>query len=233
VTAIVSVETVLLVLLLVLVAGLLRSHAEILRRLGAAEAADGPGPRVPAPESAPAREPGAPAAPLAGPTPAGDAISLDFGAAGTGPTVLAFLSSGCGTCARFWGSLGERALPFGVRAVVVTHGPERERPRRLRELAPPRMPVIMSSEAWRDYAVPGAPYFVLIDGTIRGEGVATTWEALSSLLSDAIEDAREPGGGTERAFRVERTLAGAGIGPEHPSLYPAGRPSARDAPEPG
>ena len=32
--AIVSVETVLLVVLLVLVAGLLRSHAEILRRLG-------------------------------------------------------------------------------------------------------------------------------------------------------------------------------------------------------
>ena len=34
-TALVSVETVLLVLLVVLVAGLLRSHAEILRRLGA------------------------------------------------------------------------------------------------------------------------------------------------------------------------------------------------------
>jgi len=35
--AIVSVETVLLVLLLVLVAGLLRSHAEIMRRLGPAD----------------------------------------------------------------------------------------------------------------------------------------------------------------------------------------------------
>ena len=37
-TAIVSVETVLLVLLIVLVAGLLRSHAEILRRLGPGDA---------------------------------------------------------------------------------------------------------------------------------------------------------------------------------------------------
>ena len=36
-TALVAVETVLLVLLVVLVAGLLRSHAEILRRLGPAE----------------------------------------------------------------------------------------------------------------------------------------------------------------------------------------------------
>jgi len=40
-TALVSVETVLLVLLLVLVAGLLRSHAEILRRLGPAGEARG------------------------------------------------------------------------------------------------------------------------------------------------------------------------------------------------
>lgn len=37
-TAVVSVETVLLVLLIVLVVGLLRSHAEILRRLGPPDA---------------------------------------------------------------------------------------------------------------------------------------------------------------------------------------------------
>ena len=42
-TALVAVETVLLVLLVVLVAGLLRSHAEILRRLGQADA---PGDRL-------------------------------------------------------------------------------------------------------------------------------------------------------------------------------------------
>ena len=39
--------------------------------------------------------------------------------------------------------------------------------------------------------MPGAPYFVLVDGGVRGEGVATTWQALSSLVSDAIEDERE------------------------------------------
>ena len=39
--ALVAVETVLLVLLVVLVAGLLRSHAEILRRLGPAGSPDG------------------------------------------------------------------------------------------------------------------------------------------------------------------------------------------------
>jgi hypothetical protein len=63
---------------------------------------------------------------------------------------------------------------------------------------------------------------VLVDGTIRGEGVATTWQALSSLVTDAIDDER-PSGGDARARRIEETLAGAGIGPDHPSLYPGGR----------
>jgi hypothetical protein len=243
VSAIVSVETVLLVLLLVLVAGLLRSNAEILRRLASWEAGESTGPRIPAPGAAPVRAPGAPAAALTGPTPAGGAVSLDFAAAGGAPTLLAFLSSGCGTCAGFWEALGARPLPPAVRAVVVTHGSERERPARLRELAPPGMPVVMSSQAWRDYGVPGAPYFVLVDGAIRGEGVATTWDALISLVGDAIEDARESdpaarpsARGTARAHRVERTLAAAGIGPEHPSLYPSrspGSPTAPTSPEDG
>jgi hypothetical protein len=216
--AIVSVETVLLVLLLVLVAGLLRSNAEILRRLGAPGEEREAQAAVPAP-TAPERPPGAPAMPLAGPTPAGDAIQLDFGAAGGGPTLLAFLTSGCATCAGFWETLGQARLPDGVRTVVVAHGAERERPARLRKLAPPGIPVVMSSQAWRDYGVPGAPYFVLVDGSIRGEGAATSWAALSSLVGDAIEDARESGG-TARAHRVDRTLEAAGIGPDHPSLYP-------------
>jgi hypothetical protein len=120
----------------------------------------------------------------------------------------------------------------------VTHGVERERPARLRELAPPGLPVVMSSQAWRDYGVPGAPYFVLVDGAIRGEGVATTWDALRSLVGDAIADARESeplagrtARGTARAHRVERTLAAAGIGPEHPSLYPSGSPRVPASPE--
>ena len=216
-TALISAETVLLVILLVLVAGLLRSHAEILRRL---ESGTGP---LAAP-AAPAREPGAPAASLSGPTPSGDAISLDLTAPGGEPTLLAFLTSGCSTCAGFWETLSDSRLPAGVRTVVVTHGTERERPAKLRELAPPGIPVVMSSEAWEDYAVPGAPYFVLVDGTIRGEGAAASWTALGSLVGDAIADQRL-GDGQARADAVERTLAGAGIGPEHPSLYPSGPPS--------
>jgi hypothetical protein len=85
----------------------------------------------------------------------------------------------------------------------------------------------MSSEAWADYEIPGAPYFVMVDQAIRGEGVATTWRALASLVSDAIEDQRDAertGGegvtGERRAERIDETFAAAGIGPGHPSLYP-------------
>jgi hypothetical protein len=90
----------------------------------------------------------------------------------------------------------------------------------------------MSCQAWEDYAVPGAPYFVLVDGIVRGEGVATSWQAVSSLVSDAIEDQRaaEPGNGAQqRARSVDATLAAAGIGPEHPSLYPGRRPAETPA----
>jgi hypothetical protein len=226
--ALVSVETVLLVLLVVLVAGLLRSHAEIMRRLGPAEdptAVPESQAAVPAPRN---RE--AVSAPeVAGITPDGDAVAIAFEGPGTAPTLLAFLTSGCGTCAAFWETLGERRLPAGVRTVIVTHGPDRERPAKLRSLGPAGIPVVMSARAWSEYEIPGAPYFVMVDQAIRGEGVATTWRALASLVSDAIEDQRDAeraggragaGTGERRAERIDETFAAAGIGPGHPSLYP-------------
>jgi hypothetical protein len=223
-TAVVAIETVLLVLLIVLVAGLLRSHAEILRRLGpGGEREEVP---APAPEQAPARTPGAAPAPLVGVTPDGDAVKLDLGAPVSAPTLLAFLTSGCTSCGAFWETLGERRLPPDVEVVIIAHGADRERPKKLRSLTPAGVPVVMSEQAWADYSVPGSPYFVLVDGAVRGEGVATTWEALASLVGDAIEDQRgaEPvGGNVRRARDVDATLAGAGIGPGHPSLYPGPR----------
>jgi hypothetical protein len=212
--AIVSVETVVLVLLVILVAGLLRSHAEILRRLGPGESGG--------PASAPRRARATPAPAIAGTTIEGDAVTLDFAGGAGPPTLLAFLSSGCSTCEGMWEGLGERRLPDGIQTVIVAHGAERERPARLRSLATGEVPVVMSSAAWEDYGVPGAPYFVLVDGDIRGEGTATTWEGLASLVSDAIADVREAMQ-PDRARRVDGAFAAAGIGPDDPSLYPAGR----------
>ena len=209
--ALVSVETVLLVLLVVLVAALLRSHAEILRRLGP-EGSAAP-PLAPPPSGI---RPETEAPELAGVTPTGDAVKLSLGGA---PTLLAFLSSGCTTCASFFEALGERRPVPDVQTVIVTHGSEREAPAKLRRLAGDHVPVVMSSEAWEDYAVPGSPYFVLVqDGAVRGEGVATTWRALASLVADAIEEQREA-----EAQGIDERLAAAGIGPDHPSLYPESR----------
>jgi hypothetical protein len=221
--ALVSAETVLLVVLVVLVAGLLRSHAEILRRLG--PAGEPSGDRLASPDGTPRRtDPNAPA--LAGTTPAGDPVRLAFDGVAGAPTLLAFLTSGCSTCAGFWETLGEPRLPAEVQTVVVTRGGDRESPSRLRSLAPAGIPVVMSSPAWEDYGVPGAPYFVLVDGMIRGEGVATTWQALASLVGDAIEDQREAERRMPRARAIDSTFAAAGIGPDDPSLYPGGRPSS-------
>jgi hypothetical protein len=233
IVVILSVETVLLVLLVVLVAGLLRSHAEIMRRLGPEDGPVAPAPPVQTPgrerRSAGPSGVATDAPELAGVTPTGDAVKLAFAAGAAGaagaaaPTLLAFLTSGCGTCAGFWETLGERRLPAGVQTVIVTHGADRERPAKLRSLTPDGIPVVMSSQAWADYEVPGAPYFVLVDRAVRGEGVATTWHALASLVGDAIEDQREAervGGGELRTKRLDDTLAAAGIAPGHPSLYP-------------
>jgi hypothetical protein len=204
VVALVSVETVLLVLLIVLVAALLRSHAELLRRLGPDDAA----PRVPDPPPGIRAELAAPE--LAGVTPTGDAIKLAFH--GT-PTLLAFLSTGCTSCAAFWEKLGATRPAPALRTVIVTRGPDREQPAKLRRLAPDTVPVVMSSAAWESYGVQGTPYFVLVeDGLIRGEGVATTWSALASLVGDAVEE----------QLGLDDRLAAAGIGPDHPSLYPGG-----------
>jgi hypothetical protein len=213
--ALVSAETVLLVLLVVLVAGLLRSHAEILRRLGPPTQDQGVTPPVARARAAAELE----AAPLSGTTPAGDALTLDFSSPGGKPTLLAFLTSGCSSCLSFWQTLAEPRLPPEVQIVIVAHGPERERPGRLGSLAPDGIPVVMSTPAWADYRVPGAPYFVLVDGGVRGEGAATSWQALSSLVRDALDEQRETAG-TRRALEVDATLAAGGIGPGHPSLYP-------------
>jgi hypothetical protein len=216
VTAIVTIETVALILLALLVLGLLRSHAEILRRLDAAEGP--PAEREFAPGIARPRGEGVRAVDVAGQTPAGDAVQVAVTRPGS-PTLLAFLTSGCGVCEGFWETIGaDRGELTGVDLVVVTKGGHEESPSRIAELARPGTRVIMSSDAWSDYAVPGAPYFVHVDGsgTVAGEGAAREWRQVISLFRDARGDAALA---VHRSARVNDELAAAGIGPDHPSLY--------------
>ncbi|HTU97631.1 MAG TPA: hypothetical protein VMF14_17420 [Solirubrobacteraceae bacterium] len=232
---------VLLVIALVYIVALLRSHADILRRLTALEeraaapaglgAAAPPGPGAPSPGGGEVTSAG----PISGTTLQGDSVTLSFGP-GSPVTLLAFLTSGCASCAPLWAGLHEgRELPeMAHRVAVVTHDATRESPTRLDRLAPTGTEVIMSSAAWADYAVPGSPHFVLTDGAggILGRGSALSWSQLQTMVADARADAQRargagPGGDTarttqERAERSEGALASAGIGPGHPSLYPSG-----------
>ncbi|HUI47231.1 MAG TPA: hypothetical protein VL119_00945 [Acidimicrobiia bacterium] len=237
-TTILVVESVVLVLLTILVAGLLRSHAEILRRLhelGAGLDADdtddtddtgAPGvsgstrTRSVDLRSDPAGS-FVPAADIRGSGLRDDALNVSIVGA-PHRTLLAFLSSGCLTCQEFWTALGgdPRALELrdDVRVVVVAKDAQEESVAALRRLAPKDMPVVLSSEAWSHYRVPGSPYFVLIDGPagrVRGEGTGATWQQVATLLQQAADDA----GDTRREVRIDRELIAHGIEPGDPSLY--------------
>jgi len=208
VTALVAAETVLVALLALFVVALLRSHAEILRRLEAIDPADGA--PVPRPEAAAGARP---APDLAGATPSGGARRV---ATGAGSLLLAFLSSGCSSCARLIDGVqgGLDALAAGTRVVVVTKDPAVERARTFVPLEP-LVDVVMSTSAWEDYSVPGTPYFVHVeDGAVVGEGSATAWPQVASLLADAAADRAE-------LPRADAALAAAGIAPGHPSLRPS------------
>lgn len=251
-------QLVVIALLAVLVVGLLRSHAEVLRRLhelgagvydaeadgtaasGVTTAVElGASPVVRTRDGVPEpRDTETGAHDLAGLLPDGSATAV--GVTGTDhTTLLAFLSSGCGTCSDFWrafASRDEAGLPGeDTRLVIVTKGPDNESPSAVQSLSPPGVTTIMSTEAYADYRVPVSPYFILVDGPssrIIGEGAAASWSQVSNLLRQALADAGHattgrpfsvsPAGlnGPARERRADDELAAAGIGPGHPSLYP-------------
>lgn len=239
-------------LLTLLVVGLLRSHAEILRELHALRTTSGPQAAVSGvlPAPVPSRSDGdATATDVAGVDPAGDAIQV--GVVGTRhSTLLLFLSSGCSTCWTFWEALARPAtlgVRDGIRPVAVTKGPEAESPAAIAAIAPTEIVTVMSSSAWTDYSVRVVPYAVLVDGPSRrvvGEGSASTWERVRDLLHQALDDAgldtgsgassglRRRGGATgQRDDRVDADLRTAGITPGHPSLYTNPLPAAPEVEE--
>jgi hypothetical protein len=148
--------------------------------------------------------------------------------------LLAFLSSGCQTCAGFWEAFGDpdrRNIDgFGAELVIVAKGPENESLASIRALAPNGVRTLKTNEAWLDYNVPASPYFILVDGgRVVGEGAAATWEQVVNLLRQAMADAgversskatKAPQRtGIEREARIDEELRRAGVEPGDPSLY--------------
>ncbi len=231
-TALLIVEGVAILLLAVLVVGLLRSHAEILRALhelgvrpdgDESQSASALRPRPRLGTEAPAD--------IAGTTPAGSTVHI--GVTGTDSrTLLAFLSTGCSSCLPLWESLQSEDPVTGLadtRLVVVTKGPEAESPSRLQQLAPRDATVVQATAAWDSYGVPVTPYFVLVEGAtgdIVGEGSASTWAQVGSLILQATGDRDVGASGGE--LRADHELRRAGIGPGHPTLYPGNSSPERD-----
>lgn len=227
-TLAVVVLAVVVAVLAVLVAGLLRSHALILRRLHEAGLGLGDDPvatlplagaatterapvdedvRTPRPTDAPA---GRRAADLAGATPDGGSVGIAVCGV-EHDTVLLFLSSDCTTCQRFWQVLAadadeHPALPAGVRLVVVTKGPEHESPAAVAAHAA-EAPVVMSDAAWVDLDVPGSPYAIHVDGPsgrVRGEGTGGDWGQVAQLLARATGDLAYVGDPAPRSRKARR-----------------------------
>jgi hypothetical protein len=247
-TAVVVGLAVAVALLGVLVAGLLRSNAEMMRAfhqmgvdLSPAGAGSGETPVALGMRPTPGRPDSTDVVDLSGITPRGDAVSL----AVTGvrhDTLMAFLTSGCQSCMGFWDAFrgGPPAVPGGARLVVVTRGSEAESPGTIGGLAgsgQDAVPVVMSSEAWEHYDIPYAPYFVYVSGPggrVVGEGVAAGWDQVHTLVANAVADGTT-GRPRSRADRtrdsaVDLALQEAGIGPGDPRLHPTsieGRTEAR------
>ncbi|HVU91445.1 MAG TPA: hypothetical protein VHC23_04380 [Jatrophihabitans sp.] len=246
-TTLLAIETVVLAVLCVLVAGLLRAYGTVLRRLhqldgGGDRARDfellplaptgpdaGPPPAAAAARSVPEL---GPAHDIAGETLSGELVSARV-AGVAHDTLILFLSSGCTSCETFWLDLarpGAIHLPAGTRLLVVPQAPADEDPALLRDLAPPGVDVVLSSEAWRDYEVPGSPHVVYVDGRsgrIRGEGTGQSLAQVAELLARSTGDAgfvtggpsRKPNRDREQEAAVDRELLANGILPGDPRLY--------------
>jgi hypothetical protein len=236
-TILVLVETVLLAVLAVLVAGLLRAYGTVLRRLH--ELDTGPPAGAPKFDLAPApprpraeEQEFGPAHDIVGETLRGEVVTVRVVGV-EHDTLLLFLSSGCATCETFWAELGNAeaaALPAATRLLVVPQSAEDESPSDLAAMAPEGIDVVLSSAAWRDYEVPGSPHVVFVDGTtgrIRGEGTGQSLRQVAELLARATGDvgfltgapaAKSPRD-REQERSVDRELLAAGILPGDPQLY--------------
>lgn len=210
------------VLLSVLVAGLLRSHAEILKSLhdlGAGLELDGPasGP-VPVTVEGVRRPVEGLSVPdsVSGETLEGDVLALSLLGQ---DTMVAFLSSSCSTCQAFWTAFRSAPqLPKGARLVVVTKSGDEESVPALQQRRPADAPLLMSTETWEAFGVPGSPYFAYVDaaGRLVGEGSGARWPQVLDLMAQSRSRR------TTGPDRDDTVLGLAGIDQDHPSLWETG-----------
>ena len=220
--ALIVIEAIVIGLLVVLVAGLLRSHAEILRQLHALGGGEHPAETFVPPPRRSALGP-TPLANLSGPTPEGGTASVAL-TGSRGYSLLAFLSTTCTSCQPFWQGLSGDLNFSGARPIVVTKDPNEESPADIARMASGKVTTLMSSDAWDAFKVPATPYFALVDNanaTVVGEGSATNWGRVGEMVSRAISDHAHPlhSSTAARKADVDQELREAGIEPGDERLY--------------
>ena len=230
--AVVIAEGVAIVLLGVLVLGLLRSHALILKalhELGAGLELEkrgrhrrharrppgaSPDPCRSSSSRASSRRPARtrpPPTTSSAPTSTASSSTVTVTTPGT-RTLLAFLTSGCSVCQTFWDEFqGPVDVPGDGALRSSPRGPAEESISSLRALAGDR-DVVQSSGAWVDYDIPGSPYFVYVEGgVVTGEGSATTWAQVRDLMAQGVADSDEARAAAGRTG--PGLLVGDGAGP--------------------
>jgi hypothetical protein len=151
--------------------------------------------------------------------------------------LIAFLSTTCLTCLDIWrdvisGGAASASIDAGAggtaEVVLVLKGRELENLGKAQALAEETpVPVLFGQEAWDALEVPGSPYFALIERSstkVVGAGSAQSWSQIVSLASDGMlelsVEAQNGGTGGYQGIiaREDDDLRRAGIIPGHPSL---------------
>jgi hypothetical protein len=177
-TVLVVAEAVVIGLLGILVVGLLRRDAAILRELEDGKGAAGP---------AELADIGAVARDIAGVGLNGQIVGVRVREPDR-PTLLAFMSTTCSTCNHFWRRFGDAemlATLGNTRLIIITYGDDHERRATVAEVAPPDIPLVMSSIAWQTYGIPSSPHFVMVSettGLITAKASAPNWDGMLELI---------------------------------------------------
>ena len=98
--------------------------------------------------------------------------------------VLLFLTTSCYDCRKWWEGM---AGHHSSAVVIVTPSPSTESARQVEALAPEGARVVMSSDAWHDYGVVGAPWCVVVaGGVVVAHGPApASWAELEAVSGRA------------------------------------------------
>ena len=124
--------------------------------------------------------------------------------AGAVDTLLAFLTTSCGSCKPFWEMMAAPgfARALGARLVVVTPSRSMEDERRARELLPDGAYLHMGSETWFEYGVGASGSFVLVR---TGPDSPEPWERAGQVLGST--SGKTPGELLELVKRWQATPA--------------------------